>query len=91
MTRSDLDDIATFGQLQEWIGALGVALVTLGATEAVNLLAEHSDHLADYSGWLFGCAVSAICGGGLIFVAYVLHGQKAKKISKYFKPERGGA
>jgi tetrahydromethanopterin S-methyltransferase subunit C len=80
VSRYDLKEVGEVGVLQEGVGAAGVIFVSVGATEAINILVEHHATLGDYVGWLFGCGSAMLFGVVLIVVGYRVFKMKQKKI-----------
>jgi len=85
VSRPLLQELSTFGWLQEGAGGAGMFFFSGAFWLLVTMLFEHSDEFGKYIPWLLLCVVSMIFGGVLIWVGYRHFQLKQNRIQDIFR------
>ena len=85
VSRPLLNELSTFGWLQEGAGAAGMFFFSGAFWLFVTMISEHSDALEKFAPWLLLCIVSMLFGAVLIWVGYRHFILKQDRIREIFR------
>ncbi len=85
VSRPLLEELSTFGWLQEGAAAAGTFFFSGAFWLLVTLLVEHNDEIPKYAPWLLTCIVSMLFGAALVWVGYHHFRLKQNRIREIFR------